>query len=296
MAVRVNWKGYLKLSLVSCAVGMVPAVSTRERTRFHTLNRETGNRLRQRMVDEETGEEVPREDRVKGYEVDKGRFIQVEQEELDEVALESTHTIEIESFVPRGEIDERYHDQAYYVIPDDKVSEEAFTVIREAMRDEKRVALARVVLYGRERILTLAALDKGMLATTLHYAYEVRDEKPYFEDIPTKKIPDEMLKLARHIIEQKAGHFEPKTFEDRYETAVVKLLRAKNAGKPVEHHESPRPGNVVNLMDALRKSIAADKRGTRGGGRTAEPTTRRRAPKRAAARKPATRGKSRKAG
>src|SRR6266508_2109458 len=209
MAVRVNWKGYLKLSLVSCAVGMVPASSTRQRTRFHNLNKETGNRLRQRMVDEETGEEVPREQRVKGYEAEKGGYIQGEDEELEQIALESTHTIEIESFVPRAEIDKRYLDQPYYLIPNDKVSEEAFVVIREAMRDEERVALARVVLYGRERIVTIEALGKGMLVTTLRYAYEVRDEKSFFDDIPDKKLSKDTLDLARHIIEQKADHFKP---------------------------------------------------------------------------------------
>jgi DNA end-binding protein Ku len=295
MAVRVNWKGYLKLSLVSCSVGMVPATSTRERTRFHNLNRETGNRLRQRMVDEETGEEVPREERIKGYEVDKGRYIQVEDEELEQVALETTHTIEIESFVPRAEIDQRYLDQPYYLIPNDKVSEEAFTVIREAMRDEERVALARVVLYGRERIVSIEALAKGMLLTTLRYAYEVRDEKDYFDSIPDKKVAKDTLELARHIIEQKADHFRPEKFEDRYENSVVELLRKKQAGEKIERREAPRPSNVINLMDALRKSIAAERGGKASdakGGRGSA----RRAPKRAASRQVRSKARTRKAG
>ena len=295
MAIRVNWKGYLKLSLVSCAVGMVPATSTRERTRFHNLNRATGNRLRQRMVDGETGEEVPREERIKGYEAEKGRYIEVEEEELEQIALESTHTIEIESFVPRTEIDERYVDQPYYLIPNDKVSEEAFIVIREAMRDEERVALARVVLYGRERIVKIQALGKAMLATTLHYAYEVRDEKPIFEDISERKVPKDMLELARHIIEQKAGHFRPEKFKDRYESSVVELLRKKESGEKIERRETPRPSNVINLMDALRKSVASE-RGRKTSGRPNERGTARRPPKRAAPRRASARARPRKAG
>jgi DNA end-binding protein Ku len=293
MAVRVYWKGYLKLSLVSCAVALVPATTTRDRTRFHTLNRETGNRLRQRMVDEETGEEVEREDRVKGYEVGRGSYVQVEDKELEKVALESTHTIDIESFVPRSEIDQRYLDTPYYLIPNDKVAQEAFAVIREAMRDEQRVALARVVLYRREHIVMLQALDKGMLATTLRYEYEVRDQKSYFEDIPNVKVSGEMLKLATHIIEQKAAHFDPEKFEDRYEDAVKALLKRKGAGEPPKKEE-PAPSNVINIMDALRKSVAEEK----GGGRARARSSARRTPaKRSPARHPArARARSKRAG
>jgi DNA end-binding protein Ku len=297
MAVRVYWKGYLKLSLVSCAVGLVPAISASERARFNMLNRQTGNRLRQRMVDEVTGEEVEREDRVRGYEVGRGVYVEVEDEELDRIALESTHTIEIESFVPRSEIDKRYLDTPYYLIPNDPVAQEAFAVIREAMRDEKRVALARVVLYRRERIIMLEALGKGMLATTLRYAYEVRSEQPVFDDIPDIKVSGEMLKLATHIMEQKAGHFDPRTFEDRYENAVQELLKAKQKGLPIPaEREAPAPSNVINIMDALRRSVAAE----RGGkGRAAAGASRRAAKKpaaRAAARRAAARGRVKRAG
>ncbi len=293
MAVRIYWKGYLKLSLVSCAVALVPASSSTERTRFHTLNRETGNRLRQRMVDEVTEEVVENEDRVKGYEVGRGSFVQVEDEELEKVALESSHTIEIESFVPRSEIDKRYLDAPYYLIPNEKVAQEAFAVIREAMRDEKRVALARVVLHRRERIVMLEALDKGMLATTLRYGYEVRDAAPYFEDIPDVSISAEMKKLATHIIEQKAGHFDPKKFEDRYEDAVQALLKAKQAGlPPVQAAEAPSPSNVVNIMDALRKSVAVEKRSHSGATRAPA----RRKPAKKSAARPAARSRTRRAG
>lgn len=291
MAVRVYWKGYLKLSLVSCAVALVPASSANERTRFHTLNRETGNRLRQRMVDEVTEEVVEREDRVKGYEIGRGSYVQVEDEELEKVALESNHTIEIESFVPRSEIDKRYLDTPYYLIPNDTVAQEAFAVIREAMRDEKRVALARVVLHRRERIIMLEAMDKGMLATTLRYAYEVREADPYFEEIPDVSIPAEMKKLATHILEQKAGHFDPKKFEDRYEDAVQALLKAKQAGLPPAEVETPAPSNVVNIMDALRKSVAVEKR---SGNARREPARRKPAAKKSA--RPAARGRARRAG
>ncbi len=292
MAVRIYWKGYLKLSLVSCAVALVPASSTTERTRFHTLNRETGNRLRQRMVDEVTEEVVEREDRVKGYEIGRGSYIQVEDDDLDRVKLESNHTIEIESFVPRSEIDKRYLDTPYYLIPNDNVAQEAFAVIREAMRDEKRVALARVVLHRRERIIMLEALDKGMLATTLRYGYEVRDAGPYFEEIPDVTIPAEMKKLATHILEQKAGHFDPKQFEDRYENAVQALLKAKQAGLPPAEAETPAPSNVVNIMDALRKSVAVEKRAQ---GDNAERYSPRRKPAKKGAGRPAARGRSRRA-
>jgi DNA end-binding protein Ku len=293
MAVRVYWKGYLKLSLVSCAVALVPATSTTERTRFHTLNRNTGNRLRQRMVDEATEEVVEKEDRVKGYEIARGSYVQVEDEELEKVALESTHTIEIESFVPRAEIDKRYLDTPYYLIPNDTVAQEAFAVIREAMRDEKRVAIARVVLYRRERIIMLEALDKGMLATTLRYGYEVRGEQPYFEDIPDVAIPNEMLKLASHIIDQKADHFDPTKFEDRYENAVQSLLKAKQAGLPAAEAETPPPSNVVNIMDALRKSLAVEKGSNR---RRSPDTARSRNAKKPAARRSSARGRVKKAG
>jgi DNA end-binding protein Ku len=292
MAVRIYWKGYLKLSLVSCAVALVPASSSTERTRFHTLNRDTGNRLRQRMVDEVTEEVVERDDRVKGYEVGRGSYLQVEDEELEKIALESNHTIEIESFVPRAEIDKRYLDAPYYLIPNDNVAQEAFAVIREAMRDEKRAALARVVLHRRERIVMLEAFGKGMLATTLRYGYEVRDDAPYFEDIPDVAIPAEMKKLASHILEQKADHFDPTTFEDRYEDAVLALLKAKQAGlPPAEAPEAPAPSNVVNIMDALRKSVAVEKRSHGGAGATA-----RRKPAAKSGKKNAASGRARRAG
>ena len=261
MAPRAYWKGYLKLSLVSCSVSLYPATSSSERVRFHTLNRETGHRLRQRMVDEATEEEVPQENRVKGYKVGGDSYVLVEDEELDELEIESTHTIDIDGFVARADIDERYLDSPYYLAPNDKVAQEAFAVIRDAMRERKMGGLARLVLYRRERIVLLEAFEQGILATTLRYPYEVRDAAPYFEDIPKLAIPAEIKNLAGHIIETKQMQFDPAKFEDRYENAVVELVQAKQAGQPMPAaRREPPPSNVVNLMDALRRSVEAEAR------------------------------------
>src|SRR5437870_4120559 len=189
MAPRANWKGYLKLSLVSCAVALFPATTTRDRVRFNIINRQTGNRVRYDVVDADTGEEVPQEDRVKGYKVGGDGYVLLEEEELDDVALESTHTIEIESFVERDTVDELYLDESHYLVPDNKVGYEAFAVIREAMREEGLVGIARVVLYRRERLLMLAPHGKGIMGTTLRYRNEVGDEREYFDDIPNVKVP-----------------------------------------------------------------------------------------------------------
>jgi DNA end-binding protein Ku len=261
MAPRPNWKGYLKLSLVSCSVALYSATTTSERVRFNILNKKTGNRVRNLVIDSETEEPVEQEDRVKGYQFEKNQYIQVEDEELDEVALESTHTIDIDSFVPRDEVDEIYLDESYYIVPNDKVAYEAFAVIREAMRKEGLVGLARVVLYRRERILMLQPRGKGLMATALRYKSEVRDADNYFDEIPDIKVPADMLDLAVHILRSKKAKFDPDKFEDRYESALVGLIKAKQAGKPAPKAAEPRPSNVVNLMDALRKSVNAEKGG-----------------------------------
>jgi DNA end-binding protein Ku len=270
MAPRANWKGYLKLSLVSCGVALFPATSTSQRIRFNIINRHTGNRVRYQQVDSETGEDVPEEDRVKGYKVADGSYVLMEDDELDDVALESTHTIEIEAFVPRKEVDEIYLDESYYLVPDDKVGVDAFAVIRDAMQEKSLVGLARVVLYRRERLLMLEPRGKGIAATVLRYRNEVRDEDDYFDDIPNVKVAADMLKLAEHILETKRAHFDPEKFEDRYEDALTALIKAKQAGKEPPSSPSPKPSNVINLMDALRRSVKADrdtespKRGKRG--------------------------------
>src|SRR5580693_2727721 len=256
MAPRAYWKGYLKLSLVSCPIALYPATSSSERVSFNRINKKTGHRLKQQQVDAETGEPVERDDIGRGYEVAKGQYIQVEDEEIEKIKIASTHTIDISSFVARDEIDDRYIESPYYIAPTDRVGQEAFLVIRDAIRDKKMVGLGRVVLTRREHVAMIEAFDKGLLATTLRYAYEVRDQAAYFEDIPDLKLPAEMRQLAAHILDTKASHFDPKAYEDHYETALVELLRQKQAGRPIEPvGEEKPPARVINLMDALRASL-----------------------------------------
>src|SRR3982075_653684 len=258
MAPRAYWKGYLKLSLVSCPIALYPASSSSERVSFNRINTKTGNRLKQQMVDAETGQPVEKEDIGRGYEYAKGQYLIVEDDELTKIKIESTHTIEIDRFVPRTEIDDRYLDSPYYISPTDQVGQEAFSVIRDAMREKKMVGLARVVLARREHVVLLEPFDKGLLATTLRYAYEIRDQADYFEDIPDLKLPAEMLQLASHIVDTKAGHFDPKAFEDHYETAMIELLKSKQRGPRTETvGEQTAAPRVINLMDALKASINA---------------------------------------
>ncbi|HEX2529646.1 MAG TPA: Ku protein [Geminicoccus sp.] len=258
MAPRPNWKGYLKLALVTCPVAMFTAATTAERISFHTLNRETGNRVRRQYIDAETGDVVEDDEQVKGYELEDGQYVQIEEDEYDSVALESTHTIDIDKFVPRAEVDEIYIDTPYYLVPTDKVGEEAFVVIREAMRARRMVGLARVVLYRRERILMLEPRSKGIMAHTLHYDTEVRDDRGYFEDIRNIKLSSDLIDLASHIIDTKASRFDPSEFRDRYEEALVEMVKAKAKGKKPKAPPKPRDqGNVVNLMEALRRSLGA---------------------------------------
>jgi DNA end-binding protein Ku len=269
MAPRANWKGFLRLSLVTCPVALYPATSESEKISFNQLNRKTGHRIKYAKVDADSGEEVANEDIVKGYKVDTDTFVEVTKEELENVALESTRTIEIDEFVDRTEIDPRYLIRPYYLRPDGKVGHDAFAVIRETIREMGKVAIGRVVLSNREHIIALEAMDRGLIGTLLRYPYEVRDPAEYFDDIQDVKVTKDMLDLARHIVEQKAGRFEPDKFEDQYETALVDLINQKRAGKPITPKERPRGDNVVDLMEALRRSV---------GGATAAPAT----PKKAA--------------
>jgi DNA end-binding protein Ku len=255
MPPRANWKGFLRLSLVTCPVALYPATSESEKISFNQLNRKTGHRIKYAKVDADTGEEVANEDIVKGYKVDTDTFVEVTKQELENVALESTRTIEIDEFVDRTEIDPRYLIRPYYLRPDGKVGHDAFAVIRETIREMGKVAIGRLVLTSREHIIALEAMDKGLIGTLLRYPYEVRDPAEYFDEIQDVKVTKDMLDLARHIVEQKAGRFEPGKFEDQYETALVDLINKKRAGKPITSKERPRGENVVDLMDALRKSI-----------------------------------------
>lgn len=291
MAPRANWKGYLKLSLVSCPIALFPVASATERISFHLVNRATGHRLRQQYVDSVNGDLVEREERVRGYQIGKGEYITLEESEIAERALESTHTIDIESFVPRGDIDEVYLDSAYYMAPDDKVADEPFVVIRDALRKSGMVGLARVVLYGRERILMIEPRHAGLIGTTLHYQYEIRDDKAYFDSVPDLKIPAEMLKLAEHIIDTKRGAFDPSKFQDRYQDSLVELVRAKRAGRPLPTApETKAPSNVINLMDALRRSVESESR--RGSGAKSAAAARKETKPRTAAKKAAPAARS----
>src|SRR6202048_5249166 len=255
MAPRANWKGFLRLSLVTCPVALYPATSESEKISFNQLNRLTGHRIKYLKVDADTGEEVPNEDIVKGYMLDKETFVEVSKEELEEVALESTRTIDIDEFVERSEIDPRYLIRPYYLRPDGKIGHDAFAVIRETIREMNKVAIGRVVLTNREHIIALEPLDKGLMGTLLRYPYEVRSADEYFDEIQDVKVTKDMLDLAKHIVNQKSGRFEPEKFEDHYETALVDLINQKRAGKTIRPKERPHGENVVDLMDALRKSV-----------------------------------------
>lgn len=266
MASRANWKGHLRLSLVSCSVGLYPAISSSSDLKCHTINRETGNRVKQLLVDSVTGESVDRDDQVKGCEVAKDELVPVEDEELSEIALESTHTINIEAFCRREEVDERYLDKPYYLAAEDKVSREAFAVIRDAMKKKGMAGLGRIVIYKRERVVLIEPYGKGLLATLLRYQDEVRSPTAYFEDMPDGNPTDEMRSLAEELIARSTRKFDPSKFEDRYEEALIALVKGK-AKKPAKgkgrtKEAVPTSGNVVNLMEALRRSIDSEKGGS----------------------------------
>jgi DNA end-binding protein Ku len=263
VAPRAYWKGYLRLSLVSCPIALFPATSEREKVSFHQINRATGNRIRYRKVDAESGEEVPSDQIIKGYEVAKGEYLEITDEELEAIALESTKTIEIDEFVPRSEIDELYNIRPYYIAPDGKVGQDAFVVIRSIIEQMKMVAIGRVVLTSREHVMALEPRGKGLMGTLLRYPYEVRDEKEFFDDIPNVKLTKDMMDLARHIVETKTGHFKPAEFEDHYEHALKELIAKKAKGEKIEIPKEQPTGKVINLMDALRRSVQAEAQGGR---------------------------------
>ncbi len=254
MAPRAYWKGYLRLSLVSCPIQLFPATSEREKVRFHQLNKNTGNRIRYRKVDADTGHEVDADDIVKAYEVSKGNYVEIEPDELDAVEIESSRMIDIDEFVPKKEIDERYIRDPYYIVPDGEVGLQAFAVIREAIKKENVVALGKIVFTNREHIIALEPRAQGLLGMTLRYPYEIRKEENYFDDIPSETVPKDMLELATHIVHTKAGHFKPEHFEDKYESALRELIKRKQQGKPVERVKEREPAKVIDLMEALRRS------------------------------------------
>src|ERR1700682_1248862 len=230
MAPRANWKGFLRLSLVTCPVALYPATSDSEKISFNQINRNTGHRIKYMKVDADTGEEVSNEDIMKAYKVDTDTYI---KDELENIALESTRTIDIDEFVPKNDIDPRYLIRPYYLVPDGKVGHDAFAVIRETIRNMNMVAIGRVVFTHREHIIALEPVDNGLMGTLLRYPYEVRDEKEYFDEIQDVKVTKDMLDLAKHIVNQKTADFEPERFEDHYEEALVELINAKRNGKTI---------------------------------------------------------------
>src|SRR6516165_11278518 len=259
MAPRAYWKGFLRLSLVSCPIQLFPATSESEKIRFNQINKETGNRIRYSKVDGQTGEEVESANIIKGYEVAKGHYIEITDEELESVSLESVKIIEIDEFVPKSEIDNLYYIRPYYIAPDGKVGQDAFVVIRNIIEQMNMVALGRVVLTSREHVIAISPRDKGLMGTLLRFPYEVRDPAEYFDDIPNVKLTKDMMELARHIVETKSGHFAPEKFEDHYEHALKELIEKKAKGEKIEVPKLEPTGKVINLMDALRRSVQAEK-------------------------------------
>jgi DNA end-binding protein Ku len=276
MAPRSSWKGYLKLSLVTCPVKLYPATSSNERIRFNQLHRDTHNRINMKPVDPELGI-VERSDLVKGYEYEDKQYIIIDDSDLEAVRIESSHTINIESFVDEDEVDVIYQDAPYYLAPDGAMAEETFVVLREALRASGKVAIARLVMSSRERVVTIGARDKGMFLSTLRNPNEVRSSSEVFDTIPEGKPDAEMLALAEKLIEQKVSSFEPKNYEDRYETALMAMIREKLKGHKPIVAQAPERGNVINLMDALKASLGEAKPAAASKSRDAAP-----------ARKPAT--------
>lgn len=264
MAPRIFWKGYLKLSLVTCPVAMTPATSADEKVRFHTLNRATKNRVVSRYVDSETGKVVDEDEEAKGYERGEGDFVVLEDEELDAVALESTRTIDIEKFVSRDSIDWIWFDKPHYLTPNDPVGEEAFSVIRDAMKAADMVGISRLVMYRRERAVLLEPREKGIVLWTLRYGEEVRPAETYFEGIGKVKLEPSMMKLAETFIAENTRKWSPDVADDPVQEKLLEIIAAKKKGrkKPAkEKAEVTAPSsNVINIMDALRKSVAAAKK------------------------------------
>ena len=270
MAVRPYWKGYLKLSLVTCPVQMMPATSESEKVRFHTLNRETQNRVVSHYVDSVTGKEVKDEDEVKGYQRGENEYIMLEDEELENVALDSTKTIDISTFTPRDSVEWIWLDTPYYLSPNDPVGQEAFSVIRDAMEAQDMVGISRLVISRRERAVMLEPRGKGIVLWTLRYGDEVRDEDTYFAGIDDDETADsEMMPLVQQLIKKQTQHWDPKMVIDPVQDRLLDIIAAKKKAlkKPARAKASApaksTPSNVINIMDALKKSVAAETRSSK---------------------------------
>ncbi|MGN0932896.1 Ku protein [Falsigemmobacter intermedius] len=275
MAPRANWKGFLSIADLSCPVALYTAASEAERISFHMINRATGNRLRREFIDSETGKPVSREDQVKGYELSSGHYVELSAEEVAEALPEGDRTLVAEAFLPCAGVDEVYLDRPYYLAPADASGAEAFALIRHGLEKAKVAAIARAVLFRRVRKLLIYPHDRGMIAHTLNFDYEVRPAAMAFKHIAAQKTEPEMLELARHIIAARSGRFDPEGFDDRYEEALQKLILAKAEGRRLKPKRLPKPARVVDLMEALRESAAADRKSRKKP--SSKPGSRRRA-------------------
>ena len=263
MAPRAVWKGFLKIAEVNCPVALYTAASTSERIALHTINRQTGHRVRRQFVDRDTGKQVERDDQVKGYEVAQGEYVMLDPAEVEAAVPQSDKTLAVSAFIPCGEIDEVYFDKPYYLAPSDNSAEEAFTLIREGMRQSKVAAIAQSVLFRRVRTVLIRAHGSGLIATTLYFDYEVRSATDAFKDVPDIDVKGEMLDLAQHIIKTKSGTFDASKFDDHYESALADLVKAKLAGEKIKPRQAPKGDKVIDLMAALRESAGV-------GGKTAK--------------------------
>lgn len=272
MAPRAQWKGFLKFGEVVCPVALYTAASTSDRIAFHTVNRDTGNRVRREFVDSVTGDPVGRDDQVKGYEVGTDDYIVLEPEEVAAAIPESDKTLAVEAFVSLAEVDDLYFDKPYYLAPADRMADEAYALIRDALEKRQSAAIAQAVLFRRMRTVLIRPQGDGMIATTLNFDYEIRPAKDAFSDIAPLKIKGEMLDLAKHIIGTKKGTFDPTGFHDRYEEAVAELVKAKIEGRTIAPRKEPKREKVTDLMEALRQSAALGSKQdqpAKGGSKTA---------------------------
>ncbi|WP_083222570.1 Ku protein [Ensifer sp. LC163] len=286
MAGRALWKGFLKFGEVACPVALHSAASTSERVSFNTLNRKTGNRVKREFVDAVTYGVVEREDQVKGYEVDNNLYVVFAPDEIAATTPQSDKTLRVQTYVPCSEIDDVFLDKPYYLTPD-RFGAETFVLIRDAMRQSKVAAIAQAVLFRRLRTVLVRAHGDGLIATTLHFDYEVRSAKEAFAEIPKLKIEGEMLDIAKHIVKTKTGEFDPKTFDDRYDAALAELVKAKMEGRTITPKKVSKPEPATNLMEALRMSAGF------GSARASKPVTKRAAAaQQPAAAKPSTRRKA----
>jgi DNA end-binding protein Ku len=283
MAPRPSWRGYLKLSLVTCAVELSNVVTHSEKVSFRVMNRKTGHLVKRQYVDADSGKPLKEGQDVKGYETAKDEFLLIEEEEIEAVQIESSHTLAIDTFVDKKSIDPIYLDTPYYLTPADKVSEEAFAVIRQALERRRMAGLAKIVLYRRERPVVIEPFDKGMLLTTLRYDATVRRPESIFEEIKDTKVDEDMVEMATAFIDKRKAKFDPKEFEDEYQNSLLQLIKSRKAGrkaKIVKPEAEEKPSNVVNLFDALKKSLETDedRKAPAGSGRRGAPKSKGKAP------------------